>query len=414
MFDKSACINILLNTDGVLGSEESTTWATSDFIIVDENTEYTMSEAVRICYYDETKTFLSCDDSKSSKTITTPKNCKYVRVMIWTSNVLNSTFMFVLGNSLPSNFVKFEYYIDCAEENIKIKNIDGELDVACTGDSLTYGYGATHGLTDYPSVLAQLTGKTVYNLGVSGEGTHDILARQGGYPAIVNNFIIPTDTTPVAITFEDTVNLGADVTKLLNKESSSLINPVEINGVLGNLTKDSSNVYFTRLTEGDSITINRPTPVITKQMKEHKEDIQIIFIGTNGGWMITSDDAETRINKLTSQIDMMIDYNNSKKYIIIGLHYFYSWILYNGLTKDMLENAMKIKYGRHYINLREYMINYGLDDAGISPTSEDITAIENGEVPPSLLYSDKLHGNDKFYNILANQVYKRGKELNYF
>lgn len=38
------------------------------------------------------------------------------------------------------------------------------------GDSLTHGVGASQG-NDYPSVLAQLTGRTVVNAGISGETT---------------------------------------------------------------------------------------------------------------------------------------------------------------------------------------------------------------------------------------------------
>lgn len=289
-----------------------------------------------------------------------------------------------------------------------------EENVACTGDSLTYGYGASPGSTDYPTVLTKLCGKTVYNLGVSGESTDEILARQGGFPAIINPVIIPADTSNVEITFIGTVNIGGGNTTLLRKDSGKLVNPVIIDGVEGNISASNNKYYFTRLKDGTAHEVKRPQYVITKEMREHKDDIQIIFMGTNGGWMITADDAETRIKKLTSQIDMMIDYNTSKKYIIIGMHYFYSWVLYNGLTKEKLENAMLLKYGNHYINLRKYMIEYGLTDAGITPTEGDTTAISNGEVPPSLLYSDGIHGNDSFYNILANLVNKKGKELGYW
>jgi len=44
------------------------------------------------------------------------------------------------------------------------------------GDSLTEGYGAGPG-EDYPSVFSRLTGIKVRNLGVSGNTTHDGLAR---------------------------------------------------------------------------------------------------------------------------------------------------------------------------------------------------------------------------------------------
>ena len=289
-----------------------------------------------------------------------------------------------------------------------------EENVACIGDSLTYGYGASSGSTDYPTVLTKLCGKTVYNLGVSGESTDEILARQGGYPAVVNPFTIPADTTAVEITFADTVNIGSNNTQLLRKNSGNIVNPVIIDGVEGSISLSDSKYWFVRTDAGTEREVKRPQYVVTKEMREHKDDIQIIFVGTNGGWMITADDAETRIKKLTSQIDMMIDYNTSKKYIIIGMHYFYSWVLYNGLTKEQLENAMLLKYGNHYINLRKYMIEYGLADAELTATEADTEAINNGNVPPSLLYSDGIHGNAYFYNILANLVNKKGIELRYW
>lgn len=314
-----------------------------------------------------------------------------------------------------TEFVPYGIKFDYTKVKLAEKLVEKRQDIACIGDSLTYGYGATVGSTDYPSVLQTLvTDKTVYNLGVSGEATDEILARQGGYPAVVNPFTIPADTTAVEITFSSSINIGANNTVLLRKGSNNLVNPVVIDGVEGNISASDNKYYFTRLEDGTAHEIKHPQYVITKEMREHKDDIQIIFMGTNGGWMITSDDAETRIKKLTSQIDMMIDYNTSKKYIIIGMHYFYSWVLYNGLTKEQLENAMLLKYGNHYINLRKYMIEYGLADAGLTATETDTEAINNGNVPPSLLYSDGIHGNAYFYNILANLVNKKGIELEYW
>lgn len=326
---------------------------------------------------------------------------------------------------VPTSFDYVEYKEDIlAKESVNAEKANyaekagsiaqKEENVACTGDSLTYGYGANPGSTDYPTVLAGLCNKTIYNLGVSGESTDEILARQGGFPAVVNPVTIPADTSSVEITFAGAINIGGGNTSLLRKASSNLVNPVVIDGVEGNISSSNNKYYFTRLKNGTVHEIKRPQYVITKEMREHKDDIQIIFMGTNGGWMITADDAETRIKKLTSQIDMMIDYNTSKKYIIIGMHYFYSWVLYNGLTKEQLENAMLLKYGNHYINLRKYMIEYGLADAGLTATEADTEAINNGNVPPSLLFSDGIHGNSYFYNILANLVNKKGIELGYW
>lgn len=74
---------------------------------------------------------------------------------------------------------------------------------------------------------------------------------------------------------------------------------------------------------------------------------------------------------------------------------------------------MTLHFGRHYINQRKYMLEYGLSDAGITPTVEDTAAISQGKIPPSLLYDD-VHYNDKGYNIIANLVVERGKELGYW
>lgn len=290
---------------------------------------------------------------------------------------------------------------------------ESENDIVCWGDSLTYGYGATHGVTDYPTILAKLTGKTVHNMGISGEPSDTICARQGGYNALVNPTTIPQDTTAVELSFNEGLNIG-NTTRIGEKGSLDIINPVSLCGVSGNISYSDEKFYFTRLARGNDVTFTHPMPVICANSVERKNDIQIIFMGTNGGWMITADNAETRISKLISQIDAMIAYSDNQNFIVVGMHYFYSWVLYNGLTKEMLETALLYKYGRRYINLRDYMVNYGLADAKITPTEEDTTAIANGEVPPSLLFTDKIHGNVKFYELLAKQVYERGQELKYW
>lgn len=48
--------------------------------------------------------------------------------------------------------------------------------VVALGDSLTFGYGADKG-QDYPSVLAELTGWQIDNMGVNGDTTANVLDR---------------------------------------------------------------------------------------------------------------------------------------------------------------------------------------------------------------------------------------------
>lgn len=62
--------------------------------------------------------------------------------------------------------------------------------IVCWGDSLTYGTGATHGSTDFPTVLAGLLGRTVSNQGVPGETSAQITTRMVADVAHVNDICI--------------------------------------------------------------------------------------------------------------------------------------------------------------------------------------------------------------------------------
>jgi hypothetical protein len=110
----------------------------------------------------------------------------------------------------------------------------------------------------------------------------------------------------------------------------------------------------------------------------------------------------------------MIRYNRTGKYLVLGLTYYYDFVTSTGLTPDQLDYAMLLRYGNNFVNVRRYMMEFGLSDAGITPTQADETAIAEGKVPPSLLASDGIHGTDDFYSIVAHIVYERGKQLNYW
>ena len=62
-------------------------------------------------------------------------------------------------------------------DSYEIKNAKprGES-IVCFGDSLTFGTGATKGMS-YPDQLSRMIGKPVINLGVPGDTTADALAR---------------------------------------------------------------------------------------------------------------------------------------------------------------------------------------------------------------------------------------------
>ena len=88
-----------------------------------------------------------------------------------------------------------------------------------------------------------------------------------------------------------------------------------------------------------------------------------------------------------------------------------------GMTIKNLKKSTALKmalaFGKHFLDVRQYMLEYGLADVGIEPTEQDLANISTGEIPSSLLVDD-VHGNDAFYNVIGNQVYKFGQGLEYW
>lgn len=345
--------------------------------------------------------------------------------------VINSAKMGVSPNtyitteiSIPSNGV--ELYLNefstqtypLVVNKIEIfiaSKINGKETVNCWGDSLTRGVGVGDSYSKaFPYVLyGLLDGRKVINCGVGGENTINIASRQGGLPNIVKPFTIPSNASKVEVKL---TNIYGGSTGILLQGGSALdpttgkyvmtaqINPCSINGVEGTLTYENGKYYFSRSENGESVIVSRPTPLITYAMKSMRDNINIIWIGTNGGFTTSAE--------LIECIEAMIDYMSpiNKKYIVIGIHHLVSTVTE---TFETIEKNMAMHFGRNYINERKYMIEYGLSDAGITPTDEDTTAISQGKIPPSLLY-DNVHYNDKGYNIIANLVSERGKELGYW
>ena len=296
-----------------------------------------------------------------------------------------------------------------------VSKINGKETVNCWGDSLTRGVGVGSSYSKaFPYVLyGLLDGREVINCGVGGENTINIASRQGGLPNIVKPFTIPANASKVEVKL---TNIYGGSTGILLQGGSALdpttgkyvmtaqINPCSINGVEGTLTYENGKYYFSRSENGESVIVSRPTPLITYAMKSMRDNINIIWIGTNGGFTTSAE--------LIECVEAMIDYMSpiNKKYIVIGIHHLVSTV---AEMFETIEKNMAMHFGRRYINQREYMIEYGLSDAGITPTNEDTAAISQGKIPPSLLYDD-VHYNDKGYNIIANLVVERGKELGYW
>ena len=274
--------------------------------------------------------------------------------------------------------------------------------ITCWGDSLTAGGGWTER-------ISALSGMPVFNAGVGGENARVIPARQGADVIMLNNITIPASTTPVTIATRSTLfttALGHSVAPLL-QGGSSHVNPVKIGGIEGILAwtgssySDTSGTWtFTRSKVGEEVTINRPTALVTAYDREKNSPyLMVIFMGQNGGY----DSNEELVNLH----HLMINHAKAKHTIILGLS------TGSASNRADYEATMKKAFGRYFISLREYLSEYGLDDAGLTPTDADITAMATGTVPPQLL-ADGVHYTSTTKTIIGNLIYKRCCELGIF
>lgn len=269
--------------------------------------------------------------------------------------------------------------------------------ILCYGDSLT----VASGLTSFPALLQDRFNVRAMNYGVGGEGSGNIAMRQGAIPVYVGPVTIPATTTPIPMQLMD----GEGDLKDLGYFGTAGLNPITVGGVEGTYYYDSTTetFMFKRSRAGEEVVINSMTRVITSAMKSRREnDILVLFMGSNNHYNARN------VNELIEIQEQMIKYSGSKKYIIVGF-----------TSKDYMSEVDEVNavleayWGKHFVDLREYMMTEQcLIDNGITPTEQDLADLAYGEIPSSLR-TDSIHGNQTFYNIIADMVGDRMEELHY-
>jgi lysophospholipase L1-like esterase len=264
------------------------------------------------------------------------------------------------------------------------------------GDSLTAGTGG--GGTTYPGVLAGLLGTSVTALGVGGETSTQIASRIGAAAAtatVTGSAISGTGTTTI------TTNVGVP-----SAQGSAL--GATVNGIRGTLTYTSgSSATFTRR---EAIPASVPAAGTVPVRFDWADAVPmyrlVIWAGRNN---LTDPTAVLR------DVAAMAARTITGKFLVLS-------VLNAGLSAAEVRNAanwVNIKqindglaaaYGQRYIDIRRYLIDNGLTDAGITPTAQDTTDISNDVVPASLR-SDNIHLTAAGYTIVGQQVYARMQSL---
>lgn len=326
------------------------------------------------------------------------------------------------------------------ESNTNKTVLDDEIperSIACWGDSMIQGAGCNeayiysdNGIEDIsyfttPSALQYFTSINTYNFGVGGENSYHIALRAGGIPIYTDRDIYITDYSLAYVKFvdehEETIDM--DDYSGYGYENNTYPDTVYINDVLCYVERADDGLYISICSDADcdSVTemyINAWTRVIPKAAYDHRNDILILEMGSNGGW-------ENDYDELIKQYQNIIDNSYYADYIIVGdtdnpgeSADIYQDVYddngnYAGLHATLWEQALYDAFGQHFLNTRLYLMENAFSDCGLTPTENDIIDIQTGNLPEQIR-ADFTHFNSYGYYSKAKAIYLKGIELGYW
>lgn len=333
-----------------------------------------------------------------------------------------STFTLQTSSTIASNLQVVEDKdgeLPLLEE--RVENIEqqliGERRIECWGDSLTAA-----GI--YEQVLSNaLPNHQILNCGIASESCYDIGARIGALSLHLRYDVILPATYGAEVKIGDISDSGLYVVSTLGEKqptnylkrqavSDDTVNQLYIDGyrcVLvwsGNGPLDPNGEYrLANTTQGLSspVTLKADTLIVPYGVRVLNHPLcSIIWMGTNGGYDITSTDGIK--STLVAELKNALAINRPQYHIIVGLH------LADTVYRENLEAIMAAEFGPSYFNLRHYLVNYAMRDSGLTPTSADEAAIAAGNCPPSLL-ADGVHFTNLGYQLIGQQILQRLKDL---
>lgn len=276
-------------------------------------------------------------------------------------------------------------------------------------------------------------GYLVKNEAVSGEFTTSTSARQGGNAISVGAFTIPSDTTPTLITM--TSDDGQTFSSSPVFSCGGSFNPCLIGDVEGTISQAGTTPQtynFTRLASGDSVSVEDGAIVTSKNDDafNNANNVMIVELGNNAGW---NNGSTIEPSVLLNQAKLMVEHFTSKggtKYIIFGP--FSGQFLRDesniALVKQY-ETLASEEFGDHFISIRQYLIDNGLEDNSLTASALDTSRMALGQIPASLIgggtdtdikmydgntVTDDSHPNAYGSNSIMLGIYAKGVALGYW
>lgn len=312
---------------------------------------------------------------------------------------------------------------------------DEKKTIVCWGDSLTMqhkDYGIKGNIEkwlsgnfiddSYPGFLEEMLGEeyNIVNCGIGGENTLTIAARQGSIPMFLDNDVFFEECVDEVKIENEVLRSSWDSTVVAplhygrwDEGCPSRINPCNIAGNefflrCESIDNGDSTIFkysLKRETDASKKLVVKKGSIFVTEASKHlqKPFANIIFVGQNGGFKDIPD--------YIAQLKRMIEFGKSSKYIVISFHK-PNHIINNVGAMRTMEDSLTSVFGKHFINLRDYMVSKGLTDASMTATKEDMDSIMKGQVPPQLM-TDGTHFNASACKLIALLVKSKMKELGY-
>ena len=279
------------------------------------------------------------------------------------------------------------------------KWIYGLSSVACWGDSLTFGAGASS--DSYPLALSKLLGRDVHRGAVGGQNSAAIATRQGGF---INLLTVTDNIIPAS----GAVNITASSQAPITSQGGGPIAGT-LAGIAGKVsaTFDSNGIRstysFTRTTPGAALKIDAATPFIPEE-DDHPFEISVFWYGRNNFWTGRTDfdNAKREVKEaLAASIARLKPLN--KRFIVMGVLNDDKEAEYKGTAKYKaiveLNEELKALYPRNFIDIRSVLVR------SYDPSNtKDVENFAN-DVPPFSKRSDTLHLNVAGYYLVALTVF---------
>ena len=280
--------------------------------------------------------------------------------------------------------------------------------IYCFGDSLTQN--GSDGKS-YPENLQNLLGDKieVVNMGISSRTSGQIAVMQGGTKIQLDNpdpIVLKGDTTTVNVPFRLVPSNGGNI-------KGGHMTDLYDNGVRFDWLKSSDGKHadVKQFNKSDS-DVTLPANYAFKQMAEGSEQyVNILWSGRND---IAFTGGQQAVTGNTGAVDAMVQHLKDAvefpRFIVISVPY--RMQEYPGVSEEagyklvtQMNDQLKAHYPDNYLDLCGYLIEHGLEDAGIEPTQDDLDHIAAGTMPPSLCAPDGTHPNAPAKVVEAQQIY---------